>query len=348
MMSPKKQVNIWQVAHTAGVSAQTVSRVVNERPDVAPETRRRVLEVIDQLGYQPNALARSLIRQRSHTLGVVVARLDHYGPSRTLIGIEQEIRTIGYSLLLDLLPRPEVEDVAQILNRLLSRQVEGIIWAVPEIGSNRNWLEQKTPQMPVPVIYLSMQPRPGLPVISIDNRGGGRLATEHLLSQGFQQVGIITGCMDWWEARERLLGWQDALVTASRAIEARQIVEGDWTAASGAQSLGCLLERFPEMDAVFVCNDQMALGALQAAPRFGRQVPNQLAIIGFDDTPEAAYFCPPLTTIRQQLGEMGALAVREIIKMIEANRQNIAEILPGPILLKPELVIRESAVGKLY
>jgi LacI family transcriptional regulator len=235
---------------------------------------------------------------------------------------------------------------------LLSLQVEGIIWAVPEIGSNRNWLEQKTPELPVPVIYLSMQPRAGLPVISIDNRGGGRLATEYLLSQGFKHVSIITGSMDWWEARERLLGWQDALVAANRTIEARQIIEGDWSAASGAYGLDCLMERFPEMDAVFVCNDQMALGALQAAPRLGRQVPDQIAIIGFDDTPEAAYFRPPLTTIRQQLTEMGALAVREIINMIDANRQNLLVSQPIPILLKPELVVRESAireriVGKL-
>jgi LacI family transcriptional regulator len=346
-MPIKKRVNIWQVASAAGVSAQTVSRVVNERPDVAPQTRQRVLDIIEQLGYQPNALARSLLHQRSHTLGVVVAKLDHYGPSRTLIGIEQEIRTIGYSLLLDLLPNPEVEEVEQILNRLLSRQVEGIIWAVPEIGSNRNLLEQKTPQLPVPVIYLSMQPRPGLPVISIDNREGGRLATNHLLSEDFQQIGIITGEMGWWEARERLLGWQDALVAAGRKIEAKQIVEGDWSAASGAQGLGCLLERFPEMDAVFVCNDQMALGALQAAPRFDRHIPHQLAIIGFDDTPEAAYYRPALTTIRQQLDEMGARAVQEIIKMIEVNQLNNQEVQPCPILLKPELVIRESAVGKL-
>lgn len=343
-MSPKKPVTIRQVAEIANVSTQTVSRVINDRPDVSPETRQRVKEVINLLGYQPNALARSLIRQRSHTLGVVVTKLDYYGPSRTLMGIEREIRAVGYSLLLDLLHRPEIENVEALLNRLLSNRVEGIIWAVPEIGNNRNWLEKKIPHLLTPIIFLSMQPRPGLSVVSIDNRYGGKLATEHLLAQGYRRIGVITGPMDWWEARERLLGWQDALVAAGLAPQAHQIVAGDWSAASGAQGLSNLLEHFPEIDAVFVCNDQMALGALQIAPKFGRQVPETLALVGFDDTPEAAYYRPPLTTIRQQLGELGATAVREMGRLIEASRQNVPETPPRAILLQPELVVRESSI----
>src|SRR3990172_280797 len=139
-MATRKRVTIRQVAREAGVSTQTISRVINNRPDVAPQTRLRVERVIARLGYRPSAIARSLIHQRSHTLGVVATGLDYYGPSRTLVGIEKQVRAQEYSLLLDLLHHPETEDVERILNRLLSLQVDGILWAVPEIGNNRAWL----------------------------------------------------------------------------------------------------------------------------------------------------------------------------------------------------------------
>jgi LacI family transcriptional regulator len=343
MNYPKKQVTIRQVASAAGVSAQTVSRVINDRPDVAPTTRQRVQQVIRQLGYQPNAIARSLIHQRTRTLGVVATRLDYYGPSRTLMGIEQETRALGYSLLLDLLHHPEAADLEPLLNRLLSHQVDGIIWAVPEIGGNRTWLERRVPHLPIPVIYLSMQARPELAVVAIDNRSGGRMATEHLLSQGYQNIGILTGPLEWWEARERLLGWQDALKSAARPIEFNQIVEGDWSAASGASGIRRLLEAFPQMDAAFVCNDQMAVGVLQTAPESGRRIPEDLAIVGFDDTPEAAYYRPPLTTVQQQLVDLGCTAVRELCRMIDANYQLTPEVEPPAILLQPKLIIRQSS-----
>ncbi|HEX7974140.1 MAG TPA: LacI family DNA-binding transcriptional regulator, partial [Anaerolineales bacterium] len=176
-MAAKNQVTINRVAQEARVSAQTVSRVINDRPDVAPETRQRVQAVIARLGYRPNALARSLIHQRSHSMGVVAIAGDYYGPSRTLIGIEQQIRDLGYSLLLDLLHHPETENVEQIINRLLSRQVDGILWTVPEIGNNRSWLWPAALHPDVPIIFLSMAPRENLAVISIDNKLGGCLAT---------------------------------------------------------------------------------------------------------------------------------------------------------------------------
>jgi LacI family transcriptional regulator len=344
-MNPKKPVTIRQVARAAGVSAQTISRVVNDHPDVSPETRHRVQGVIKRLGYRPNAIARSLIRSRSHTIGVVIAGIDYYGPTRTLIGIEKEIRVIGYSLLLDLLNHPEAENVEPILNRLLSQRVDGIIWAVSEIGSNHKWLEDRAPNLPVPVIYLTMQARPGLSVVSIDNQGGGCQATEHLLDQGYKQIGLISGPMASWETRERVSGWQDALAKAGMPCDVkRQVVEGDWSASSGEEGIRRLLEQFPEMDAVFACNDQMALGVLQYAYRLGRRVPEDLAVVGFDDIPEAAYFTPPLTTIRHQLIDLGCTAVRELKKMIDSAEQEGAETPPKSIILEPELVVRESTV----
>src|SRR5215211_6926570 len=137
MIHKSRQVTITQVAKEAGVSIQTVSRVINNRQEITPATRQHVQDVIKRLGYQPNAIARSLSQRRSHTLGVVASGLEYYGPSRSLIGVEQGANQQGFSILLNLLHQPENENVEQIVNGLISRQVEGIIWAVPEIGNNR-------------------------------------------------------------------------------------------------------------------------------------------------------------------------------------------------------------------
>jgi LacI family transcriptional regulator len=346
------QVTIKQVARDAGVSSQTVSRVINNRPDVSPETRQRIQQVIDKLGYQPNAIARSLIQRRSHTLGVVASGLEYYGPSHTLVGIEYGANQLGFSIFLNLLHQPEGDHVEQIVNGLLSRQVEGIIWAVPEIGNNRAWLQKAVPQFGIPVIFLSMQPNSSLNVVAVDNRSGGRMAAEHLLARGYRKLGLITGPLDWWEARERQLGWQEALIAAGVPFSADQVVEGDWYAASGERGLCQLLEKCPDIEAIFTSNDQMALGLLQAARRLGRKVPEELAVVGFDDIPESAYFCPPLTTVRQELYELGSTAVQAFAHMLEAQRNGNSVDTPQALLIQPQLVIRESSIasnaGKEY
>lgn len=341
-MTIKKRVTIRQVAKESGVSTQTVSRVINYHPNVAPETRRRVLQVIDRLGYQPSNIARSLIQGYSGTLGVVGYGLEYFGPSRTLSGIEQQANELGYSLLLSLMRQPERNDVERVLRDMLSRYVDGIIWAMPEIGNNRDWIQQETPQFSVPIVFLSMEPHPNLTVVAVDNRSGGRMATEHLLEQGYQTIGLITGPLDWWEARQRQLGWQDALNEAGS--EDNLVVEGDWTAESGELGLRQLLEQRPDVDAVFVCNDQMALGALQAARQMGIRVPEDLGLVGFDDIPESAYFYPPLSTVRQDMVELGRCAVRDLGSIIEASQQGGAAVEPRAILLQPQLVIRESSI----
>lgn len=341
-MMVKKRVTIKEVAKEAGISTQTVSRVINHRPDVAPETRQRVLQVIDQLGYRPSNIARSLIHGRSYTLGVVGYGLEYFGPSRTLSGIEQQANELGYSLLLNLIRQPEKNDVEQILRELLSRYVDGIVWAVPEIGNNRDWTQREIAQLSVPIVFLSTQPRPNQSVVAVDNRSGGRMATKHLFDQGHRNVGLITGPLDWWEARQRQLGWQDALQEVTS--ENNLVVRGDWMAESGERGLRQLLKQRPDIDAVFVCNDQMALGALQAARQMGVRVPEDLALVGFDDIPESAYFYPPLSTVRQDMVELGRRAVRELGRMIEATQQGKAVVKPKAILLQPQLIIRGSSV----
>lgn len=320
----------------------TVSRVLNNRPDVSSQTRKRIQQIINELGYAPNAMASSLRQGRSNTIGVVATGIEFFGPSRTIVGIEREAEELGYSLLLNLLHTEDGHEQA-VLESLLARQVDGLIWAVPEIGNNREWLCKRVQEISTPVVFLSMEPRDGSMTAAVDNYTGGRLATEHLLAQGNRQIGIITGPMTWWEAQQRAKGWQDAMRAAGIDTLDGLWAEGNWSAASGEGGLHHLLSHTPTLEAVFACNDQMALGACQAARHAGRQVPQDIAIVGFDDIPESAYFFPPLTTVRQNLAEVGQQALLLLDRVLEARR-NEEEIEPEVLWSKPELVVRQSSI----
>jgi LacI family transcriptional regulator len=342
-MNTDKRATIKDVARIASVSTQTVSRVINDRPDVSPETRKRIQQVIMELDYQPSALARSLISQRSYTLGVVTAGLKFIGPSRTLNGITSMAEQLQYALLLEELPRFDTEDFRPLLQDLLARHVDGIVWAVPEVGDNRRWVDEILKDVRVPVVFLTMQPRPGITSVSVDNYAGGVLVTQHLLDLGRHRIGHISGPLDWWEARQRKLAWQDTLKAAGASVEDKHCTEGNWSSSSGEAAFFQLLESYPEMDAVFVGNDQMALTVLQIANRQGMRVPQDLAVAGFDNMVESAYFWPALTTINQNQHELGCRAVQETVKQIEAARNN-EKLIPQNIVLSLELVIRESTV----
>lgn len=332
------------VAELAGVSPKTVSRVVNHQGEISESTRERVQAAIDQLGYRPNILARSLIHKRSNTLAVVAWGIDYFGPSRIVVGIEQKAHELGYSLFLNLLGQPEDSSPELVLDSLIAHQVDGIIWAVPEVGSNRTWLKSAPFSDLPPIIFMTMEPHPGITAVAIDNRDGGRQATLHLINQGRRKIGIITGPMTWWEARERFAGWRDALLQAGMKPSPSLVVEGDWAATSGEQGMRSLLAQEPGIDAVFASSDQIALGALGTAYQFGLRVPQDLAIVGFDNTPDSACYWPPLTTVCQQLIELGRIAVQTLHTMIEANRQSETPNEAMVTLVKPELIVRASSL----
>jgi LacI family transcriptional regulator len=342
-MNHNKRATIKQVAKLAGVSTQTVSRVINDRPDVAPETRERVQQVIEKLKYQPSALARSLIQQRSFTLGVVTAGLKFTGPSRTLNGITNKAEELGYALLLEELLQFDTDNIKPLLENLLARHVDGIVWAVPEVGNNHRWVDEILNDVPVPVVFLTMQPRPGVSTISVNNYDGGVLATQHLLDQGCHQIGHISGPQDWWEARQRKQAWQDTLKKAGVIVAEAHCAEGNWSSSSGEVAFEQLLLSYPKIDAVFVGNDQMALAVLQIANRRGLRIPQNLAVVGFDNFAESAYFWPALTTINQNHHEVGCRAVQELVSQIEVSRRD-EKVEPQHVLLTCELVVRDSSV----
>ena len=302
----------------------------------------RVMKVIKELGYQPSALARSLIQQRSYTLGVVTAGLKYIGPSRTLNGITSTAEEAGYSLILKELPRFSANNIIPIFNALLSRHVDGIIWAAPEIGNNREWVGNLPFDLNIPIVYLTMEPHEGISIIEVDNHAGAKIATEHLLEQGYKNIGHISGPMDWWEAGQRFNAWKAALQAAGFNHLDQHWVEGNWSSASGYEAAKKLFDQYPQMDAVFVANDQMALGAMSVIYEKGLSVPEDIGLVGFDNIAESAYYYPALTTIQHDQHQVGTLAVREIIRIIEIiQRRETPEY--KTILLKPDLLVRKSS-----
>jgi LacI family transcriptional regulator len=338
------RATIKEVASVAGVSTQTVSRVINERPDVSPETRRRVQEVIKALSYQPSALARSLISQRTHTFGVVTAGLRHIGPSRTLSGITSAAEEAGYSVILKELPSYDTEDIRPIFQAFLSRHVDGIIWAVPEVGENRNWVNNPPADIEVPLVYITMEARDNLSVVSVDNYLGGRMAMSHLLEQGYRKIGHISGPLDWWESRQRMAAWKNALIESGLESDDSHCVEGNWSSASGALAIEKLFDQYPAMDSIFVANDQMALGAMQFIAEKRLRIPEDIGIVGFDNIAESAFFSPALTTVQQDQHHVAKIAVAELSKIIESGWQGLDPVAPKSIILPPTLIVRQSSL----
>ncbi|MBL8102292.1 MAG: LacI family DNA-binding transcriptional regulator [Anaerolineales bacterium] len=342
LSSRRKRVTIKDVAQAAGVSTQTVSRVMNKFSYVSEKTRQRVETVVEQLGYNPSALARSLSQQRSYMLGVVTFGLKYIGPSRTIYGIADKADELGYMLLMKEIDNFNINSIDEVIDSLLARQVDGILWVAPEIGNNHAWVEEQRAKIIVPVLFLAMRPRSGISSVSTDNHHGGVMAVQHLLDCGRKKIGHISGPLNWWEADERKRGWRETLEKAGIGPSEQHCVEGNWSSASGEQAFIQLLETFPGMDAVFVANDQMSLGVLREAIRRGIRVPEQLAVIGFDNIPESAYFYPSLTTIYQDLQLLGEQAVQSIVEMIQARQEN-RSIAPQSRFLQPTLVVRESS-----
>lgn len=338
----RKRITIKDVAEAAGVSTQTVSRVMNKFSYVSKETRQRVEAVVRQLGYNPSALARSLSQQRSYTLGVVTFGLKYIGPSRTINGIADKADEFGYMLLMKELDNFNANSMDGVIDSLLARQVDGILWVAPEIGDNHAWVEEQKAKITVPVLFFAMQPRANIPSVSTDNFQGAVMAVQHLLDCGRKKIGHISGPLRWWEADERKRGWRETLKSAGYEPSDRHCVEGNWSSSSGEQAFIQLLGSFPDIDAVFVANDQMALSVLREAFRRGIRIPEQLAVIGFDNIPESAYFYPSLTTIYQDLQLLGEQAVHSVVEMIQARREN-QSVIAQSRFIQPTLVVRESS-----
>jgi len=332
------RITIKEIARMCGVSTQTVSRVINGRPDVSPETRKAVEAAIAATGFQPSAVARSLVHRRSQTLGVVLAGLRYFGVAQTLNGITEEAQASDYALLLKEIDTDDPVDIVPVIDFLIGQRVEGIIFAVPQIGTNIATVRAQLPTTSPPIVFLKSEPSSSFSTIAIDNPGGSRHATAHLLALGRRRIGHLAGPALWMEADHRLAGWRATLDEAG--IDPGPIVQGNWSSASGASAFDRLLELEPQLDGLFVANDQMALGFLHAAHQRGIGVPSDIAVVGFDGLDEGAHFTPSLTTVVQPLRELGELAVREVIA---TAREEQGTAIVRNQTLATQLVVRESA-----
>ncbi|MCU1552002.1 MAG: transcriptional regulator, LacI family [Glaciihabitans sp.] len=322
--------NIRDVARLAGVSYQTVSRVLNDSPSIRPATRQRVLDVIDEVGYRPNQAARALVTSRSRTIGVLSSQSAHYGPTTSLHAIEAAAREAGYRLSVTSISTGDYASIRSGLDYLLSQSIEALVVIAPQV---RVFDAIQELSISVPFITLESTGRDPGHSLSVDQTRGARMAVRHLIGLGHTEILHISGPQDWIEAEARMQGYLQELGEAD--LRTRSPILGDWTAHFGYYA-GLELLRFRDFTAVFCGNDQMALGFMHACREVGLSVPGDISVVGFDDMPEAAHFLPPLTTIRQDFGEIGRRAVQQLLGELQGGQP----IANEPIV--PELVIRSS------
>ncbi|MFQ3567680.1 MAG: LacI family DNA-binding transcriptional regulator [Aggregatilineales bacterium] len=330
----KQRYTLHDVAKQAGVSYQTVSRVINGHPSVSPPTRARVQQVIHDLGYHPNKVAKSLVANRSQTLAILTFGLDHFGPAQMVIHIERTAKELGYDLVLSNLNELSVYEVRRALDSLTGRQVDGILTISPVTGITYEEIAELS--RGIPVVQIDPQIGLNVPSVVVDQKYGSQLATEYLLGLGHRHIAEISGPLNWFGAIARHEQWQATMRMAG--LPAYRTVEGDWTARGGYAAARRLLAAHPDLTAIVVGNDQMALGVIAALNDHGLRVPLDVSVVGFDDIPEAAFFRPALTTIQQDFKALGATGVRYLLALIQNPDTEIVQHR-----LRPHLVIRDSA-----
>ncbi|MGW0707202.1 LacI family DNA-binding transcriptional regulator [Streptomyces sp. NPDC002643] len=323
------------VARLAGVSKQTVSRVLNDNPAVRAETREAVLEAMRTLGYRPSRSARSLASGRTRMLGVISFDAARYGPASTLIAINTAAQEAGYLVSSIALDTADRDTVVQAVDRLSAEGADGVIAIAPQRAVATALAEAR---LDTPLVMLDNGLGDDTPVVTSDFRAGARLATGHLLSLGHATVRHIAGPTGWTSADRRAASWRETLVEAGAPVH--EPLVGDWSADSGYE-LGRRLAAEPDVTAVFVSNDQMALGLLRALHEAGRRVPDDVSVVGYDDIPEAAHLLPPLTTIRTDFSSIGTRALRLLVAQLDGPGATGDSVERDPVI-PVELIVRDS------
>ena len=330
-----RHISVKDVAAHAGVSFQTTSKVLNGGGTVSELTRARILQVASDLGYVPNLQARSLVMQRTRTVGFVASDFSDHNLSRFIVGAEHEARRQAYGVLLTSIDA-EVSGTDYALPALMERRVDGILLAAPQMEDDRAVAHvlDKT----LPVVSLYHVPGGGVATVGSDHVRTGFLATHHLIEKGHRLIATITGTRARRVTQGRMRGYRRALDEAGLAFDDHLVEEGDWEIGGASAATRKLLQRRPRLTAIFAHNDNMAIGVLSALREMGKRVPRDCAVVGCDDIDMAAYTLPPLTTVHVPFYETGAQAMRLLIEMITTG-----SVTPRKVLLPVHLVVRESS-----
>jgi DNA-binding LacI/PurR family transcriptional regulator len=321
------------VARLAGVSHQTVSRVLNDHPNVREQTRLRVRAAIAELGYRPNRAARALVTGRSQLIGIVAQNTTLYGPASLLAALEQAAAEAGFAVSVGSVGKLDRESIAGAVERHLDQRVAGLIVIAPMASASDALADT---QVEVPMVTIDGDPVRSTALVTVDQVTGARDATRHLLDAGHRTVWHVSGPPDWYDSAGRIEGWEAVLREAG--AEVPPLMAGDWSAASG-YAVGRMLARMPEVTAIFAANDSQALGVLRALSERGRRVPHDVSVVGFDDLPESAYFIPPLTTVRPDFPAVAAAGLDLLLAQIAGDP---AEVGRSRVVVAPSLVVRDS------
>ncbi|MBB5869064.1 DNA-binding LacI/PurR family transcriptional regulator [Allocatelliglobosispora scoriae] len=334
------------MAKTIGVSRATVSRVINKVPTVDPVLRQTVERAIEATGYVPNQAARSLVTRRTDSVALVISEPEHrhfddpfFGRvftdpffGRMVSGAMSVLRPLGIQLVLMLAENADAR--AKLMTYLRQGHVDGVIIDSTHLDDP---LPQQIVELGLPIVLCGRPAKPyPISYVDVDHQSGARLAADHLVARGCQEVGTISGPLDMSAAQDRLTGFRAGMAQHGHAYI--PCVEGNFTVESGERAMEQLLDEHPRLDGVFAANDLMAQGALTVLAARGRRVPQDVAVIGFDDSSAAVSSRPPLTTVRQPLEDMAAAMARNLMNHVED-----AELRVSSHIFEPTLVIRESA-----
>jgi len=326
-VKPGHPSSIRDVARIAGVSRQTVSRVLNGHPSLRPETRDRVQAVIDELRYRPNPIARALGGSRSRTLGVLASNRAVWASAAAIQGVELAARDAGYLVNTTNLASSEPAVIRDALALQVEHHVDGLVIIAPQ---TRTLDQIDELALEIPYVMLHSRAEGDEHELFVDQLAGARAATRHLIGLGHRDIFHLAGPQEWIEAEARMQGFLTEMIDADLPV--RPPVLGDWTSDHGYHA-GRELARFRDFTAVFSANDQMALGLVHAFRDAGLDVPGDVSVVGFDDVPEAAHFWPPLTTVRQDFEELGR---RCVARLLDGGDDHARPAL------EPLLVVRDS------
>lgn len=321
--------SIYDVADRAGVSHMTVSRVLNGHPNIRESTRKKVMDAIDAMNYTRSSIARALATNRSMRIGAIIDNPGQFGPNSTLRAIEAAAREHGYAVSAFSVGDDEDRRIDAGVMNLVTQGIDALCVIAPR-ASSLDWLREQP--LGLPTLVVKEESDPGMHTVAVDQRAGAAAAVQHLITLGHREILHVQGPQDWFDAKARAEAWRVCMAEAGLVI--REPVTGDWSSDSGYE-IGCVLE-LGDATAVFVANDQMALGLIHGFAERGIRVPADVSVVGFDDLPDARHYLPPLTTVRQDFVTLGRRVISELLEALEGRESGARE------LIAPELKVRAS------